>query len=135
MERHPVVRFGEVEAAVADDRVFLSATWDALRSLPGARMMMSRSPSEASLLSRVSGDSDVTTTVQETAVWDLLIPPVSGSTETMTAVAGASLGELVEPRPPRDTNPTEAAVAAVAPVLKSAVLNDRPDVGNIGCFF
>jgi hypothetical protein len=53
----------------------------------------------------------------------------------MTAVAGASLGELVEPRPQRDTNPEEAAVAAYAPVLKSAVLNDRPDVGNIGWFF
>ena len=142
MQRHPVVRFGSVEvAAVADDRRFLSATWDALQSLPGgARTMLSRSPSEASLLSRKSGDSDLTTTVEEIPIWDLVlppnaVPPEAASAETITAVAGASLGELVKPRPQRDTNPEEPAVAAYAPVLKSAVLNDRPDVGNIGCFF
>ena len=73
---------------------------------------LSRSPSAASLFSRFSGDSEMSGV------------PADNDEENS--------GEP-QSRQPRDTQPILPAVAK--PQLRSAILNDRADVGNIGVFF
>jgi hypothetical protein len=91
---------------------------------------LSRQSSDASLLSKAEGDSDIEGDKDFGIAID---PAVANGGAPAVAVGGspAVAGDGATAVTHRDTMPNVSA----APTMHSAVLNDRTDVGNIGWFF